>query len=43
VSRTLGGQAKTFDEIPDDEAKHMLDSWEETANLVKDEMDTLPQ
>lgn len=42
VGRTLGGAAKTFDEIPDDEAKYMLDQWEEIANLIKDEMDTLP-
>lgn len=41
VSRTLGGAAKSFDEIPDDEAKYMLGNWEETANLIKDEIDNL--
>ncbi len=42
VSRTLGGKSQTFEEIPADEAKHMLDSWEETAQLIKDELDQLP-
>ncbi len=43
VSRTLGGASKDFDEIPEDEAGHLVAGWTETLNLAKDELDQLPK
>lgn len=42
VSRTLGGSSKSFDEIPEDEAGHLISGFAETLNLCRDEMDNLP-
>lgn len=42
VSRTLGGSAEYFADIPEDEAGHILRSWDDTLEAVKFEMDNIP-
>lgn len=42
VNKKLGGKAETFNAILDEEAKYLLDNWDETLKEARIEMDTIP-
>jgi hypothetical protein len=42
VNKDLGGTGETFNAIPEDQAKYLLENWDKTLQAAKDKIDNIP-